>query len=181
MDVYSALLLLAMATTVFALAGTIMGRVRSPTAPVVSIAPRSLAVLLCLACTSGESGGDAPPNQLLGDFRDDYGISYSISDSSWHQLPTTIFHVVHWDSAGQHLIARNGADNPGDAGKWTRIDWLLLQNMEPYTWAYCLTVYDGATRQAAEAAPAADRTIPRTGCNGFPFSRMQPAGEAEPG
>lgn len=113
------------------------------------------------------------PAELLGTFEDDYGIRYTISSSSWRQGSGIEYHVVAWDPAGRSLIARNDDDNPSGGGQWTRIDWVRLEDMTPWTWAYCLTVYDAATRDAAESAPAADRASPRTGCNGFPFSRMR--------
>ena len=71
------------------------------------------------------------------------------------------------------LIDRNDTANTHAPGLWTRIDWVRLGGMEPYTWAFCLTAYDAPTRTAAEATPAADRATPRTGCTGYPFSRMR--------
>lgn len=75
--------------------------------------------------------------------------------------------------AGQYLIARNDEGNPGDVGRWTRIDWAPLSGMAPYTWAFCLSAYDAATAGAAEATQTARRDNLRTGCGGFPFSRMK--------
>jgi hypothetical protein len=57
--------------------------------------------------------------------------------------------------------------------RWTRIDWAPLSGMAPYTWAFCLSAYDAATADLAEAARTARRDNLRTGCNGFPFSRMK--------
>lgn len=125
-----------------------------------------------------EPGAASPttaPADLLGTFEDDYGIRYTIGPSTWRQGSGIVYHVVAWDSAGRSLIARNDEQNPSDGGRWTRIDWVRLEDMAPWTWAYCLTVYDAVARGAAESAPAADRASPRTGCNGFPFSRMRRA------
>ena len=143
-------------------------------------------LLSCAAPPSGdipEPGSHAPaaaspttaPAELLGTFEDDYGIRYTISPSSWRQGSGIVYHVVERDPAGRSLIARNDEDNPSGGGRWTRIDWVRLEDMAPWTWAYCLTVYDAETRDAAESAPAADRASPRTGCSGFPFSRMRRA------
>ena len=146
-----------------------MPRSLSPSLIVVT-----LAVLLagCVA-DRGPAAAPAPPD-LLGAFEDDYGIRYDIDAERWHQHPGTIYHVVRWDSAGQFLIARNDSGNPGDGGKWTRIDWLRLDDMPPWRWAYCLTVWDAASETAALHTDPADRSNPRTGCGGFPFSRMRP-------
>lgn len=83
------------------------------------------------------------------------------------------YEIAAWHVDSQYLIARNAATNPSAPGLWTRIDWMLLSDMAPYTWAYCLSAYEAPTRDAAEGARTADRRTPRTGCNGFPFSRMQ--------
>jgi hypothetical protein len=147
----------------------------------------ALALPILLSCAA-PPGGDIPepgsrepgaatpttaPADLLGTFEDDYGIRYTISPSSWRQGSGIEYHVVAWDPAGRSLIARNDEDNPSGGGRWTRIDWVGLEDMAPWTWAYCMTVYDAETRDAAGSAPAADRASPRTGCNGFPFSRMR--------
>ncbi len=119
----------------------------------------------------GASGPDAD-SLVLGTFVDDYGIQYQITSSEWVQMPGTIFHVRKWDPENMYLIAQNDSDNPGDGGLWTRIDWVLLPDMPDYTWAYCLTAYDAQSAEAAEATQA-NRDQPRSGCNGFPFSRMK--------
>ena len=142
------------------------------------ITKKHLLVLLglSLACSQGSPDGASSfgaPTGLLGDFHDDYGIPYSITPSRWHQLPSSAYDIVRWDSTGQYLIARNDDDNPSDGGMWTRIDWVELDDMAPYSWAYCLTVYAAESREEAEAAEPPQRATPRTGCNGFPFSRMR--------
>ena len=111
------------------------------------------------------------PADLLGAFVDDYDNAYAITPETWTQLPHGRFHIVHRDDGT--LIARNDSANTHAPGLWTRIDWVRLDGMAPHTWAFCLTAYQAPTRAAAEATPAADRATPRTGCNGYPFSRMR--------
>jgi hypothetical protein len=113
------------------------------------------------------------PAMLLGNFTDDYGIAYTVSDTLWMQLPRTRFHIIRWNLAKQYLIARNDGRNPGEGGLYTRIDFMQFTNMEPWRWGYCLTVYNAKTDAEAEAAASADREHPKKGCNGFPFSRMK--------
>ncbi len=122
----------------------------------------------------------APPAFILGTFEDDYGIAYTVARSSWVQHPNARYDVVRWNAGGQYLIARNRDDNPSDGGRWTRIDWMPLEGMAPYTWAFCLTTYDAPTAAAAEDVPPADRAAPRTGCGGYPFSRMRPTDGTPP-
>ncbi len=123
--------------------------------------------------------GPAAPPSLLGDFIDDYGDRFTISATEWVQHPdsgyrnTARYHILRWDSAGQFLIAQNDSANPGAPGRWSRIDWLPLAGMPPWNWAFCLSAYDAPTAQAAAATTIARRDTPKTGCNGYPFSRMR--------
>ena len=138
-----------------------------------------LAVLCGLAgCTPRSAVLDevpqgTPPLLLLGEFEDDYGIHYSISERQWYQQPASRYRVVRWRSDAQYLIAQNDVANPSDAGLWTRIDWIALSEMPPYQWAFCLSVYAAPTAAEAERTVIAQRETPRTGCNGHPFSRMR--------
>ncbi len=116
-----------------------------------------------------------PDGVMRGTFTDDYGNTYSISDTLFTQQPHGKFEIMEWHTQAQFVVARNAATNTSDPGLWTRIDWMLLPNMSPYTWAFCFTAYRAPTRDAARNTPAADRNNPRTGCNGYPFSRMKPA------
>jgi hypothetical protein len=145
-------------------------------------------VLLCLiilslvSITKGESAVygnrksfliDSIPSMLLGNFTDDYGIHYNISDSLFTQLPNAKYHIIKWNQREQYLIARNDDNNPDDAGLFTRIDYMSFKNMEPYLWGFCLTEYNAKSELIAEQAAHADRNNPTKGCGGFPFSRMK--------
>lgn len=112
------------------------------------------------------------PAEWKGIFSDDYGIEYTINDSVWIQHNVR-YHLLQYDSAGQFIVARNGAMNPSEPNLYTRIDLMSFKNMEPYTWGFCLTTYDEKTLADAIAAKPADRINPKKGCNGYPFSRMK--------
>lgn len=116
---------------------------------------------------------DTIPALCLGNFTDDYGIRYSISDSVWFQLPDVRYHILRWNSKEQYLIARNDDNNPSEKGLFTRIDYMQFKNMEPFHWGFCLTVYDAPNDSVALVKARADRENPRKGCNGYPFSRMK--------
>ena len=122
---------------------------------------------------SGKSNSESIPTILKGDFRDDYGIRFTISDSIWMQHPNVKYHIISWDTAAQYLIARNDVNNPSDSGLYTRIDFMLLPDMEPFRWGFCLTVYKANTIEEARKTASADRQNPKKGCNGYPFSRME--------
>ena len=112
---------------------------------------------------------------FLGNFTDDYGIRYSVTDTLWLQRPRTRFHIIKWDVVNQYILARNDNGNPGDGGLYTRIDYMRFNDMEPWRWGYCLTVYNAQTAAAALTAASADKAHPKKGCNGYPFSRMRQA------
>ena len=114
----------------------------------------------------------AAPSFMIGVYEDDYGIQYRIEENMWLQLPDTRYHIVKWDSDERYLLALNDSDNPTDGGLWTRIDWMSL-DMPPYEWAFCIGTYNAPSRIEAEGQAKANRETPRTGCNGYPFSRMK--------
>lgn len=128
----------------------------------------------CVANYPGSATAERAPPMLLGEFVDDYGGRFTITVSEWLQHPANRYRVVRWNEANEYLIAQNGATNSSAPNLWTRIDWMQLSNMAPYEWAFCLSSYDAPTAAAAEATEVARRETPRTGCNGFPFSRMRP-------
>jgi len=112
-------------------------------------------------------------SSVTGNFTDDYGIRYSISDKLWMQHPNIKYHIIRWNDKEKYLIARNDTNNPSEAGLYTRIDYMFFQHMEPFTWGFCLTVYNAKTEKEAATKAQADRQNPKIGCGGFPFSRMK--------
>lgn len=116
---------------------------------------------------------DSVPALLTGKFMDDYGNRYTITDSVWVQHPKSRYHIIKWNHAEQFIIAKNDSANTSGVGLFTRIDYTVLPNMEPYQWGFCLSVYDAKSESLAEGGYRADKKNPRTGCNGFPFSRMK--------
>ncbi len=118
-------------------------------------------------------GIDTIPLMIKGNFKDDYGIYYKINDVLWTQLPKAKYHIISSNSKEQFLIAKNDESNSSEPGLYTRIDYMTFNNMEPFLWGFCLTTYNAKTIDEALGKKVADRTNPRKGCNGFPFSRMK--------
>jgi hypothetical protein len=121
---------------------------------------------------------DDPPAWMLGTFEDDYGNRYEISEDSWVQEPGMTYEVERWMGSHSFMFARNAADNASDPGLWTRIDWVELgpaaeTSGAEWTWGFCLASWNAGTFSQARATETADRSEPRTGCGGFPFSRMR--------
>lgn len=141
---------------------------------------RAIALHLAVGCSglAGAQGTQAadsvqPPAALLGRFIDDYGSRYEISATEWKHGSSTRYRIIRWNGVERFLIAQNDSANPEDGGLWTRIDWVELSGMPPFGWAYCYSAYSAATAAVADTVSLANRASPRTGCNGFPFSRMQ--------
>lgn len=114
-------------------------------------------------------------DSALGDFEDDYGNQFTITETQWLQRPRSRYRITMWRPQAQYLIARNDGQNPSEHGLWTRIDWMILHDMPPYRWAFCMSAYGVLSAAAAESTAVARRETPRTGCNGFPFSLMKRA------
>jgi len=132
----------------------------------------TLLLLFSAVAVNAQNAAKAP-KMLIGNFTDDYNISYTINDSLWIQHPHTKYHILKWDHEKQYLIAVNDKDNKNDAGKYTRIDYMLFKDMEPWKWGFCLSEYRAKNREEAEKVAIADRQNPKKGCNGYPFSRMK--------
>lgn len=115
------------------------------------------------------------PASFVGSFVDDYDNRYTITASEWRQLPRSKHHIVRVDVAGQYIIARNDSTNRTAPNKWMRIDWVALEGMPPYTWGYCYSTWKAESEAEAAAVRVANRGTPRSGCNGYPFTRMKVA------
>lgn len=128
-------------------------------------------VTLCVGCTSDNQ---KVPEYLTGSFKDDYNIEYELTEKVFYQKPETSFHILKWNIDDQYFIAQNDSLNSYDANLYSRIDWIKFENMAIYEWGFCLSAYDAPTADSAESVKLVDNTNPKTGCNGYPFSRMKP-------
>ena len=122
------------------------------------------------------SATTSPPTYVLGDFVDDYGGRHSISATEWMQGKDDRYRIVKWNSPARYLIAENNSSGPASLGRWTRIDWVELEGMPQYKWAFCFSAYEAKSAAAAESSMVAKSETPRTGCNGYPFTRMRVTG-----
>jgi hypothetical protein len=136
---------------------------------------RTLFALALAGCASNPAPAvaPAPPAVIIGEFVDDYGERHTVTTSQWLQRPRNRFHIVKWNPDARYLIARNDTANVADRGLWTRIDWVPLSGMQPYEVAFCFSAYKAPSAAAAESVTVAKPETPRTGCNGFPFTRLR--------
>ncbi len=121
------------------------------------------------------ASGD-PPSFLLGRFDDDYGGVHEVLPDEWRQGTSARYRIVEWNTAERYLLAVNDSANSSDPGRFTRIDWVTLTGMPPYTWAFCFSAYKASSLDEARSTRIARPETPRTGCNGFPYSRLRPSG-----
>ena len=133
-------------------------------------------ILFCSCVSISKTKTQQLPGWLKGNFDDDYGMSYTVSDSVFVMEGAARYRILQWNEKEQYLLAQNDTSNKSDKGLYTRIDYMQFTGMEPFTWGYCFTVFNAPTLAAALKAAAADRANPRTGCNGYPFSRMKRRG-----
>ena len=119
------------------------------------------------------SPSGSPPSYVLGSFVDDYGGKHAITASEWRQGDNDRYRIVRWNADARYLIAENNSEGPASLGRWTRIDWVRLEGMPQYTWAFCFSAYEMKTAAAAESSMVAKPETPRGGCNGYPFTRMR--------
>jgi hypothetical protein len=139
----------------------------------VAVVLLTAALAACAARAPRPPAPVAPPALVLGAFRDDYGSTYRLSDSLFEHLPRSRYRIVEWHPAEQFFIAQNDSNNPGEPGRWTRVDWMRLDGPDQWAWAFCLTNWNAPDAATARATPPARRDTPRTGCGGHPFTRMQ--------
>ncbi len=134
------------------------------------------ALLLCSCKTSSyktTKNTFAIDTLLKGNFTDDYAIAYTVNDTIFLQHPTMRYRLIKWNEKEQYFIAKNTLANKGDTTTYTKIDYMYFTNMQPYNWGFCYTTYNAKTIKEAEKKAKADKSNPRKGCGGYPFSRMK--------
>jgi hypothetical protein len=113
------------------------------------------------------------PSWIKGEFTDDYGIPYTINDSLFKLGSSARYHILLFNEKEQYLVVKNDEINPSEKGLYSRIDYMQFTDMKPYTWCFCLIIYNAPDTTTAKKFMSADRKNPKKGCNGFPFSRMK--------
>ncbi len=139
-----------------------------------------LPLLLAIVAPPIMVSAQTPHTGLAGLFADDYGSVHQISDSVWVHDGSYRYLIVRWKIADQFVIARNAATNPSDGDRFTRIDWMPLEGMPPWRWAFCLATWDAPTADSAARVTIARREMPRSGCGGHPFTRLRPVDRDKP-
>lgn len=132
-----------------------------------------LIIILSLFGTSLIAQEIELPLKMQGTFTDDYGSIYEISNAVWLQDSVSSYEFVEINEREQYLIVKNSKKNPAEKGKFTRIDWMEFEGMNPFLWGYCYTNYKAKSVIKAKESNTANREDPMKGCNGYPFSRMK--------
>lgn len=111
------------------------------------------------------------PLALRGDWTDNWGSAHVIREWTWTMDGVGVFNVSDYDNAERVLIAQNDPANEYNPGKWSRFDWVEVED----TFYMCQTAFAADTEADARAAAAADATDPTTGGCGegsFPWSSL---------
>jgi hypothetical protein len=107
-----------------------------------------------------------PKLPIAGNWDDGFA-AHGIDEATW-VIGDDSFAIYDTDLGNELLIAQNGADNTYNPGLWSRFEW----QFDGSALSYCQSVYDGASAEAATAAPRADAADLTEGCGGFPWSTL---------
>ena len=129
--------------------------------------------LSCKQVTEKQKADVLLPEYLKGHFEDDYGIHYWIDDRSIKLLPDDKYHILEVNDKAKYILLQNDSLNDYAPSFFSRLDYLELENMVPYRWAFCFSSYNAKDISIARQENPANRSDLMKGCNGFPFSRMK--------
>ncbi|MEQ9308347.1 MAG: hypothetical protein RLN90_02770 [Balneolaceae bacterium] len=134
-----------------------------------------LVLFFGISCTSELKNSESTeiPIFLIGSFQDDYDVSYFISDSLFEMEDHTKLHILKWDIKEQYFVGQNDSLNPYDPLLYTKIEWMEFEDMAPFEWGFCMSVFNASSLDSAITVRTANRDAPKTGCGGYPFSRMK--------
>ena len=127
---------------------------------------------------SGDAAlADVGPLAIVGEWRDEYETAHEITNESWSMTmggDISRFGIVAYDNDDGLIIARNDDGNTYSPGLWSRFHWTSIDDG---LW-YCQIRFDAPSQAEAEGSAGAVEAEPAvTGCNGFPWTRLLPAGE----
>jgi hypothetical protein len=134
-----------------------------------------LCALLC-ACDDDEADDESAdestddPLEIEGEWTDDFMGTHSITATSWTQtlgMDTFVYAIADWDNTADTLVAQDEGDDTWSKFQWTEASDGVF---------YCQTAFGEASREEADAAPAADATDPANGgCSTFPWTLLRAA------
>jgi hypothetical protein len=117
-----------------------------------------------------ETGGDMSL-AIVGSYTDEFGDMHMISETEWTIASAGSFAISQWNNDEMWLVAQNAETNMYNPSLWSRFDWAWDDAQQLY---YCQSVYDGATIDDALAGSADAGDLTGMGCNGFPWTRLNP-------
>lgn len=137
--------------------------------------PLLVALLAIAVSACGDDPAPSPePIAIAGDWIDQWDGPHTVTSETW-DMGDALFAIVTYDNDAEFAIAQNDAGNEFSPGLWSRFDWTT--DGDGQLW-FCQTVFDAASREAAEETAPADPTDPATtGCAGFSWTSLD---EAEP-
>lgn len=124
----------------------------------------------------GDDGTEPDPLAIIGSYLDDESNEHVISASQWliDYGPTDqyTYALTQYDNDAGWVVGENGADNVGEAGFWSRFDWVVDGGGTVHV---CQTTYTAADEQAAlDATPADTNDLSSAGCPGYGWLSLTP-------
>ncbi len=110
----------------------------------------------------------ATPPSLAGSWLDEWGTQHHINALEWEDGYGNRFWLTEVDEAAATMVAQNDKNNAFAPKAWSRFDW-AIDGHDTY---YCQAAWDAVGPAEALAEPATDPTSLDTGCDGFPWTRL---------
>jgi hypothetical protein len=121
-------------------------------------------------------GCSIEPLAFAGSYDDNFGSHHEITPTEWTQTGyglTSRFFISQHSNAGGYVVARNGADNAYNPGKWSRFDWTRFDDGNGLSLWVCQVAFDASSEAEALGTPPAQRDDPSAGgCGGFAWSEL---------
>ena len=125
--------------------------------------------------SSNNGNGQGGDTNILGDWVDAEGSTYSMTDSLWtivSSAGTSTFSLTEFSTQNQFAVGQNGADNPEHPSLFSRFEWIPAEGSGVYL---CHRVQDAVDSLRAGGVEAGDPSNPTvTGCNEGPWTALSP-------
>jgi hypothetical protein len=116
-------------------------------------------------------------NPLAGHWLTNWNTHISVKGGAWYAVSswgTSVYTIESHTDA--YVIMQNPADDAYNPSLWSKVEYHWLDESAG-TWAYCTSVFNGATAEEALATDTVgvyDATDQAAGCNGYPHTTVAP-------
>lgn len=116
-----------------------------------------------------DTAADTNDNSLMlvGTWEDVFGDVHVVTESTW-QNPTGLFHIAEYQNSLGRIVARNDAENPFNANKYSVFEWLTRDAQQ----FFCQSGLEANSLEDARLIEA-NRDDLETGCRGQGWKRFR--------